>query len=79
MTPDVATRGRTTIIPTFEGGTIEWRAVSANAVNAYNDIHGTAWTTQSEEAAWEDDIVGWQGHFVVTYGMLGSSVRIEVS
>lgn len=78
VTPDVRPRGRTGIVPAFEGATIEWRAVSADAVRAYNLLHGTTWTTQSEEIMGDEDVAGWQGQFVVTYGMLGRSIRLAL-
>jgi hypothetical protein len=80
VTPDIAPGARTAVIPLVEGANVAWRAVSENAVNAYNLFNGTHLDTQSVEEldASSDDLFGWCGKIKVTYGMLGRSIQVEL-
>lgn len=76
-TPNIPSGVRSDYIPALEGATVSWRAVSANAIAIFNLLHGTNWTTQDQEVL-NDDLIGWQGEYVVTYGMLGRTAHVEL-
>ena len=80
VTPDIAPGAKTGVIPLLEGANVAWRAVSENAVIAYNLFNGTHLDTQSVEelVALSDDLFGWRGKIKVTYGVLGRSIQVEL-
>ena len=63
-------------IPIRSGVRLEWRALSGSAIARYNLVHGTDFSTQSEEIALNDDVAYWQGELYCTFVMLGRSMKL---
>lgn len=61
VAPNIAPGETTGIITILEGATVEWQAVSTDAVAAYNLFNGTSLDIESEKVleAVSEDISGW--------------------
>jgi hypothetical protein len=74
VTPNLPSRANSHVIPVTEGTHVRWRAVSSTAVARYNIVHNTNYSIQSEEIAFNEDVVCWQGGFRCTHTMLGTAL-----
>lgn len=77
-TPDIGPGARTGYIPALEGPTVEWKCLYEGSLAVRNSLSGTAWTIRDEGALEGEDNVTWQGHFTVTYGMLGRTTYLQL-
>jgi hypothetical protein len=79
LAPTIRTQMRTFIIPIQEGATVEWRAISFRACSLHNLVQQTNYRLDDLAAFLYDDLIEWQGRTTVSFGMLGHTVRIDLS
>jgi hypothetical protein len=74
VTPNLPSMANSLVIPVTVGTYVRWRAISSRAVARYNIVHNTNYSPQSEEIAFHEDVVCWQGEFSCTHTMLGTTL-----